>query len=80
MLAYIDELVQTELMHTYTPGNNVVIGIGPEGGFSAQEAEHAREKGFELVSLGPHRLRTETAALSALATIHFVNRFSTDKG
>jgi len=80
IMAYIDDLVQTELGHTYHTGEDVVVGIGPEGGFSAQEAELARGKDFDLVSLGPHRLRTETAALVALSTIHFVNRFSTDKG
>jgi len=80
IMAYIDDLVQKELAHTSVANLDVVLGIGPEGGFSAQEAGQARDKGFHLVSLGPHRLRTETAALSALATVHFINRFSTDMG
>lgn len=37
--------------------------IGPEGGFSSQEVEMAKEKGFKSVTLGENRLRTETAAV-----------------
>jgi len=47
----------------------VVICIGPEGGFSEAEAQLAQERGFELVSLGPRRLRTETAAIVASARV-----------
>jgi 16S rRNA (uracil1498-N3)-methyltransferase len=43
--------------------------IGPEGGLSANEQEIAVDSGFERVSLGPRILRTETAALAALATL-----------
>ena len=42
------------------------ILIGPEGGFSAREVALAREAGYEVVSLGPRRLKVETAALAAL--------------
>ena len=45
----------------------VSLFIGPEGGFTAQEAMAARERGALLVSLGPRVLRAETAALAALA-------------
>jgi 16S rRNA (uracil1498-N3)-methyltransferase len=45
--------------------------IGPEGGFTPEEAARAREAGFRLVSLGPRRLRVETAALIALAILQF---------
>jgi 16S rRNA (uracil1498-N3)-methyltransferase len=52
------------------PGiTNIVVLIGPEGGFSAQEAEKAKEKGFHAVSLGQNILRTETAAIAALSMI-----------
>lgn len=50
---------------------NVIVLIGPEGGFSAQEAEMAKERGFHLVSLGPNILRTETAALAVLSMIGY---------
>lgn len=39
--------------------------IGPEGGFSAREVDRAGRAGATLVSLGPNRLRTETAAIVA---------------
>jgi 16S rRNA (uracil1498-N3)-methyltransferase len=49
----------------------VVVLIGPEGGFSAGEAGLAAARGFHAVSLGPTILRTETAALAALAMIGY---------
>jgi 16S rRNA (uracil1498-N3)-methyltransferase len=45
--------------------------IGPEGGFSPGEVALAREAGFAVVSLGPRRLKVETAALTALALLQF---------
>lgn len=41
--------------------------IGPEGGFSPQEAALCRRSGAAAVSLGPRILRAETAALAALS-------------
>jgi 16S rRNA (uracil1498-N3)-methyltransferase len=46
------------------------ILVGPEGGLSEREAELALLRGCERVSLGQRVLRTETAALAALAAIH----------
>src|SRR3990172_20452 len=48
---------------------NIIVLIGPEGGFSSVEAELAKENGFHLVSLGAGILRTETAAVAALTMI-----------
>ncbi len=45
----------------------VAIFIGPEGGFSAAEVAAAQARGALTVSLGPHVLRAETAAVAALA-------------
>jgi 16S rRNA (uracil1498-N3)-methyltransferase len=50
---------------------HVVVLIGPEGGFSQAEADAAKAKGFHLVSLGPNILRTETAAIAALAMVGY---------
>jgi 16S rRNA (uracil1498-N3)-methyltransferase len=44
----------------------VVVVIGPEGGFEGEEVEMAREKGAQVVSLGPRILRAETAALAVV--------------
>lgn len=43
--------------------------IGPEGDFSQKEADLAKDAGAALVSLGRARLRTETAAMYALAWV-----------
>ncbi|MGE5173664.1 MAG: 16S rRNA (uracil(1498)-N(3))-methyltransferase [Betaproteobacteria bacterium] len=50
---------------------NIVVLIGPEGGFSSAEAAMAKEEGFHLVSLGPNILRTETAAIAVLSMIGY---------
>src|SRR5205823_8051792 len=47
----------------------VAVAIGPEGGFSRDETVAARDAGFLLVDMGPRILRTETAALVALALV-----------
>ena len=49
--------------------DDIVIFIGPEGGFSPHEAAQAQEKGIEPVVLGPRTLRTETAGLATLTML-----------
>lgn len=51
------------------PSGGVVILAGPEGGFTRDEEAAARRCGFVPVSLGPRVLRTETAAVAALAAM-----------
>lgn len=53
------------------PSTDIVILIGPEGDFSKAEAEAALASGFIPVHLGESRLRTETAALTAAASVYF---------
>jgi 16S rRNA (uracil1498-N3)-methyltransferase len=52
----------------------VVVLIGPEGGLTAQEVALARAHGFVTVSLGPHVLRTETAAIAITSIIRYSMR------
>ena len=52
-------------------GTEIVVLIGPEGDFSKDEAALALGAGFIPVHLGESRLRTETAALTAVAAIYF---------
>ncbi len=49
------------------PAAGVVLAIGPEGGFDPAEEAALLAAGFQGVRLGPRILRTETAALAALA-------------
>jgi 16S rRNA (uracil1498-N3)-methyltransferase len=50
-----------------TPPRTAGVVIGPEGGFSAEEVTRAMNGGLVVCGLGPRVLRTETAALVALA-------------
>ena len=54
-----------------TPARPIVILIGPEGDFSRAEASLALECGFRPIHLGESRLRTETAALTAVEAVYF---------
>ena len=51
------------------PAHGVVLLAGPEGGLTAAEEAMAHRSGFVPVSLGPRVLRTETAAVAALAAL-----------
>jgi len=53
------------------PIRNFVGIVGPEGGFSNQEIESAKDAGFISVSLGPRILRAETAAVTLLAITQY---------
>jgi 16S rRNA (uracil1498-N3)-methyltransferase len=53
------------------PPQQIVIAVGPEGGFTVAEVEAARALGFVAAGLGPRVLRTETAALVTLAILGY---------
>ena len=73
-IAHCEDGDKTLLKQTYRPGENALVLIGPEGDFSPEEIELALQQGFEPISLGESRLRTETAALVACHTIHVLNQ------
>ena len=50
----------------------VVLLAGPEGGLSPREQEDAQRAGFSPVRLGPRVLRTETAAVAAIAAMQML--------
>lgn len=50
---------------------DITILIGPEGDFSIDEVKYALSKGYRSASLGPSRLRTETAAIVAATLARF---------
>ena len=61
------------LAHNCKAGKDVMILIGPEGDFTAEEVALAKSYGFVPISLGPNRLRTETAALAACHSVQMLN-------
>lgn len=72
-IAYLGANDTPLLRDAYAPGDSVSLFIGPEGGFSPAEAELVRSMDGQYVSLGPNRLRTETAAIAAVHTIEQLN-------
>jgi len=56
------------------PQERYLILIGPEGDFSANEIAMALAKGYQPLTLGNTRLRTETAALAACFEVNYLNR------
>lgn len=81
LIAYCDPMLprrQRQLLpQAYTAPTDVQILIGPEGDFAPDEVDAALNAGFTPVSLGDSRLRTETAALAALAAVHTIDLLHT---
>lgn len=70
-IAYCDKAIPRLLLaKELATDSDVMIMIGPEGDFCPEEIEAALAAGFEPISLGDSRLRTETAAMFAVATVH----------
>lgn len=68
-IAHCNEGEERSHLKLLAKSDKVVILIGPEGDFSPAEVLKAKERGFQEISLGTCRLRTETAALYATTTI-----------
>ncbi len=69
-IAHCESGDKVNLRDVVVSGHNALVLIGPEGDFSSSEIEMALKAGYRPVSLGPSRLRTETAALVA---VHILN-------
>ena len=65
----LDPEASVRLRDLPVPGGAVTLLAGPEGGFDPNEREMLRRIGFQPLSLGPRILRTETAAVAAMAVI-----------
>lgn len=72
LACHLDSLTKP-LANTYITNKNVLMLIGPEGGFSGLEMEQLASEGVEPITLGPFRLRVETAAIAACQSIHVLN-------
>ena len=63
-IAHCIDDTKTDLKDILIPSKNIIL-IGPEGDFMPEEVKLALENGFQPLSLGETRLRTETAGLFA---------------
>jgi len=72
-IGFVDSSNPTHLKTLAQPRKKYLVLIGPEGDFSKEELELAIKSGFEKVSLGTNRLRTETAGLVAVQVLALAN-------
>lgn len=73
-IAHCADTEKVSIKEVFLPQQKYLILIGPEGDFSPQEINMALKNGFEAITLGKSRLRTETAALEVCFEINFLNR------
>lgn len=74
LLVMLSERVDAAPMRNVFDGQRAkkaVLAIGPEGGWTEAELQAARGAGFQEISLGRLILRTETAVISALASLNY---------
>jgi 16S rRNA (uracil1498-N3)-methyltransferase len=62
----------TQIRETKPHLDSLLLVIGPEGGFSSDEASEAMRHGFQSIRLGKRIMRTETAAVTALSIAQFL--------
>jgi 16S rRNA (uracil1498-N3)-methyltransferase len=72
-IGYVEEKQEALLKNLYQPGSDALLLIGPEGDFSKDEVQLSVENGFQVISLGNSRLRTETAGIVACMTVNIAN-------
>ncbi|WP_051962750.1 RsmE family RNA methyltransferase [Mesoaciditoga lauensis] len=68
-------LLDTKTYRTFKDlqfSNNVIIAVGPEGGFSERENDFFKANGFESVKMGKRILRTETAVIASLTLVNYL--------
>lgn len=70
------KLPRTPFTTFYSPNQDIRILIGPEGDFSPEEVEAALAVGIVPVTFGAERLRTETAAVAAVETVHVIDELA----
>ena len=74
LLAYVpDNHAVQHVIQKVVKNSGTILLIGPEGDFTPEEVVLAAEHGFQTVSLGATRLRTETAAVAGCHAINLAN-------
>ena len=69
LMAYLGE-EEADIPSELNPEGNLLL-VGPEGGFSEREADLAKSKGVQFITLGKNRLRAETAVVAFLSQFLF---------
>lgn len=72
-IAHVDDSNPLHLSRLAKLAGHYLIMIGPEGDFVTEEIDLALKSRFQKVSLGPTRLRTETAGLYATILLNIIN-------
>ncbi len=73
LLAHCMEQNRTPLKDALKPQLETLLLIGPEGDFTKEEVEQSLQQNCKSISLGNTRLRTETAAMAAVAYFNLIN-------
>ena len=66
-----DKVDLKRFLRSMSPLPRILATVGPEGGFTSNEINLAKDVGFQLISLGNRILRTETAAVSLISIIQY---------
>lgn len=72
-IAWVSKAHKHNLSDQCLPAKDTCILIGPEGDFTSEEIDKALEMQFKPTALGKSRLRTETAGLASIITVHVIN-------
>lgn len=72
-IAHCNDGEKLHLKRQVKAREKVLVLIGPEGDFSPEEVELSKQNGFEEISLGNARLRTETAGVVACHIVNLAN-------
>ena len=73
-IAHCENSEKVTLTSNLQKHSRYLILIGPEGDFTPHEIDMALQNGYNALTLGESRLRTETAALEACFEANFLNR------
>jgi 16S rRNA (uracil1498-N3)-methyltransferase len=66
-----DRVSLRDALQSFGPEDDVVLAVGPEGGWTEDDLDAFREAGWVTASLGSAILRTETATIAATAVVLF---------
>lgn len=70
VLSEVEDAVSLkDALREYVPGQQIMLGFGPEGGWTQKELDSFHSAGWQSASLGSTILRSETAAIAATAVV-----------